>query len=99
MRTIHVDLQEGFEHDDVVVRADGREVFRREDVRTRTQIGLAVSFEFETGEQPLTLEVECPSRELRRSRRLDPTRESNVGVSLEGGEIVIEARSEPYGYV
>ena len=99
MATIHVDLQEGFAHENVIVRADGREVFRREDVRTRMQIGRAAAFEFETGDRPFTLEVEFPARSLRRSRSLDPSRESYVGVSLEGGEIVIEARSEPYGYV
>lgn len=100
MHAIHVDLQEGFEGDLVIVRADGREVFRREGVRTRTQIGRAASFDFEAGEQPVTLEVEFPARDLRRSLSFDPSREAYIGVSLEeGGALVIEARSEPYGYV
>jgi hypothetical protein len=35
MALLHIALQEGFTGDDVVVRVQGEEVFRKEDVTTR----------------------------------------------------------------
>jgi hypothetical protein len=45
MPVIHVALQEGFEGDSVSVSLDGVEVFRKDGVKTRMQIGKAASFD------------------------------------------------------
>ncbi len=45
MVLLHIAFQEGFTDDTVVVRVNGREVFRKGSVKTRLQIGYADSFE------------------------------------------------------
>ena len=45
MPRLHIALQEGFAGDPVSISVDGREIYRKDGVRTRTQIGLADSIE------------------------------------------------------
>ena len=57
---LHVALQEGFEDDTVVLRIADEEVYRRDSLATRMQIGLADSFELTVEEDEAELEVSLP---------------------------------------
>jgi len=57
MPRLHIALQNGFAGIPVTLVVDGQEVFRKENVRTRTQIGLADSIELERADGPVKIEV------------------------------------------
>ena len=59
---LSVALEEGFEDDAVVVEVNGRKVFEQDGVSTRTQIGLAVSFEVPIDQPDAVIEVRLPAR-------------------------------------
>jgi|SRR5215210_3597910 len=85
---LNVALQDGFDRDTVVIRVDGAEAYRGEQVTTRTQISHADDMQLEVPERPLTLEVEVPEQGIRESLQLDPRAQPNVALSLLDGQIV-----------
>jgi hypothetical protein len=85
---INVALQDGFDRDTVVIRVDGSEAYRGEQVTTRTQISHADDMQLEVPERPFALEVEVPDQGVRESLELDPRVQPNVALSLRDGQIV-----------
>ena len=57
MPRLHIALQEGFAGDPVSINVDGREIYRKASVRTRTQIGLADSVETTHDKGSATIEI------------------------------------------
>jgi hypothetical protein len=96
---VQVDLQDGFADDVVEVWTEGRLAYRRTDVTTRHQIGLATSFELPVAHLPVELEVVVTSRGLRRAVRLDAGSPMHLGVSILDGRLAIRRQHEPFGYV
>ncbi len=45
MADLRIALHDGFEDDTVVVKVNGKEVFKQENIETKRQIGKAASFE------------------------------------------------------
>ncbi len=60
MPVLHINLQEGFANDTVVVRVNGQEVFNRTSVKTRLQIGLANAFEVDVPEGSADIQIALP---------------------------------------
>jgi hypothetical protein len=96
---VTIALQEGFDQDDVEVRVEDKQVFRKSSLSTRLQLGLADSFEVEAGDRPVTVEVVVPSRGVRGAYTLEPAQTPHLGVSLEGGSLRFASQREPFGYV
>jgi hypothetical protein len=84
---LHLVLEDGFDDDTVVVRADGRELLRLDGVTTRTQISHAGDAEIEVPEGLVTLEVEVPTQGVRDSVEVDAAATPVVGLSLREGRI------------
>lgn len=99
MAQLHVALQDGFEDETVVIRVAGREAFRKDNVRTKLQIGFAESFEMNVEEGSVNLETELPTKGLSKSIDLQVTNMVHVGVSLIAGQIKYRISQEPFGYV
>ena len=99
MGLLHIALQEGFEDETVVIRAAGKEVFRKDNVRTKLQIGFADSFEVNVEEGPVTIEIDLPARSLTESIEVQAQNTIYLGLSLIGGKIRQRISSEPFGYV
>ncbi|HEV7920113.1 MAG TPA: hypothetical protein VGR02_04895 [Thermoanaerobaculia bacterium] len=97
MPTLAIDLQDGFENDEVVIRVDGEERARRTGVTTKRLYGLAETVEVPAG-GPVTLELQVPTRGASKTLPVDATRDLWIGVSLQGGEIHAAVSVEPYGY-
>lgn len=102
MIPLKIDFQEGFQNDEVVVRIDGKEVFRADNVTTKLTIGLAGSF---TKEIPLgkhEVEVFLPRRDVSRNLALYLAEKPlYLGVHLRNGtQYPIEycVSAEPFGY-
>jgi hypothetical protein len=98
MPLLHVDLQEGFLGDAVVATVNGRELFRKDGVRTRTQIGLADSFEIELppGPTEITLTARGETEEI--SASLSSNLYVGVSITPEG-RIVHKQSAHAFGYV
>jgi len=99
MALLHIALQEGFSGDTVVVRVNGEEVFRKKDVKTRLQIGLADSVELNIAEGPTQVEVLLPAKKLSESVELDVSTPTYVGVSIVDGKITVRISDVPFGYL
>jgi hypothetical protein len=97
MPLLHVDLQEGFIGEAVVASVNGRELFRKEGVRTRTQIGLADSFELvlPPGPTEITLTARGKTHAISASLSTD----TYIGVSLTPeGSLVHKQSAHAFGY-
>jgi hypothetical protein len=98
MPLLHVALQEGFSGEPVVVSVNDRELFRKDDVRTRTQIGRADSFELTlpAGDTRIAVTARGTTTPIPVSLSGD----QYVGVSLTPqGTIVHKLSTEPFGYL
>jgi hypothetical protein len=98
MPLLHVALQEGFGGEPVAVSVNDRELFRKDDVRTRTQIGRADSFELTVpaGDARIGVTARGTTTQIPVSLSAD----LYVGVSLTPeGTIVHKQSTEPFGYV
>jgi hypothetical protein len=95
MALLHIALQEGFMGDDVVVRVQGEEVFCKEDVTTRPQIGYADSFEVRAEGEDVKIEVLLPLKKLSETIMLQVPPTEYLGVSLNEGRIDYRTKREP----
>jgi hypothetical protein len=95
---LNLALQDGFDGDRVLIRVDGTEVYRGEQVTTRTQISHAADTQLDVPDGPFTLEVDVPTRRVRQAFQLDPHAHPNVALSLRDGRLVA-AYPERLGFV
>lgn len=100
MSTLHIALQEGFTHDDVRIDVDGAQVYSRQDVSTRQQLGLADSFDTQVGENEVTVRIALATRHTQ-EEFVVPLNEANyVGISVDRhGGIQRRMSATPFGYV
>jgi hypothetical protein len=97
MPLLHVALQEGFGGEPVVVSLNDRELFRKDDVRTRTQIGRADSFELTVPNGDARIDV--TARGTTTPIPLSLSADLYIGVSVTPeGTIVHKQSTEPFGY-
>ena len=96
---LHVDLQDGFDGDEVVVTVDGRVGFHDQQVSTLTVIGRAAAFTVDTSSTTAAVDVELPGRQLRDSFQVDVTTTPHLGVSVIGGQLTHRVSSEAFGYM
>jgi len=94
-----VDLQDGFEGDEVIVRVDGKPVYHEPQVSTLTMIGRATGFTAETSQSPVDVEVDLPKRQLTDRFSVDVTATPHVGISVSGDQLTHRLSSEAFGYM
>jgi len=99
MPELKIDLRDGFAHDAVVVRVDGREVLRSEDLSTRTQVGLARSISVDAADSAV-VEVLLPLRNLSATIPVAAGTPRHLGVSIgRDGRLVHEFSDTPFRYL
>ena len=99
MPLLHIAFQEGFDGDTVIVRIDGKEMFRKDNMATRSQIGYAGSFETNSHTGPVTIDILLPVKNLSETVQFQLTAATFVGVSIEQGKIAYRISDQPFGYV
>lgn len=100
MAPLIIALQDGFADDLVVVRVNDQEVLRKEDVKTRYQIGLAHSFEVSVQAGSANVEVALPQKNLSELIAVQVSNPVYLGVSVTpGGKISYRVSQEPFGYL
>jgi hypothetical protein len=90
-----IDLQEGFEGDQVVIAVDDREVFRKSGVKTRHQIGLAERVRLDVAPGPRRLRVSLPDRDLQRELQIEVGGDPMFAVSLVDNRVDIGPLTAP----
>lgn len=105
MSTLHIALQEGFTHDDVRIDVDGAQVYSRQDVSTRQQLGLADSFDTQVddvtqADSCVTVRIALATRHTQ-EEFVVPLNEANyIGISVDRhGGIQRRMSATPFGYV
>jgi hypothetical protein len=99
MAVLSVALEEGFDDDTVAVEVNGRRVFDRDGVSTRTQIGLAESFEVPVDGERAVVDVQVPSRGAVGRIECPVADRLYISTSLEGDDVVFKTSEEPFGYL
>lgn len=98
MTEIVIDLQDGFADDEVLILAEGQEIFNKKGINTDYSIGLAASVKFEVSEKYIALEITIPSRRLSDSIKVDVSSTSYLGVSILDNEIDYQFSDEEFIY-
>jgi hypothetical protein len=98
MPLLHVDLQEGFGGEPVRVSVNGRELFNKDSVKTRTQIGLADSFELTLPPGDIHIEVTAHGTTHDFAARLSADLYLGVSITPEG-RITHKQSAHAFGYV
>jgi len=98
-RRLHVDLQDGFEDEPVLVHVDGEPAYRNETVRTDYRISRAASFEQAVTADTALVEVSLPRRGLSDSRQVDVSHTPYLGISILDGAIRWRHSPVPFGYM
>src|SRR5262249_13190925 len=97
MSTLHIALQDGFAGDDVAIRVDGREVYRKGGVRTDLRISRADGLEVEAGARA---RVEVEARGLTAATDVEPQATPHLGISLtRDGRVQMKPSAEPFAYL
>jgi len=99
MGILHLAFQEGFEDDIVVVRIDGKEIYRKEHVTTRYQINYADSFELNVEEESVNVEILIPAKELSKKFSVKIANAVYVKVLVRKGEIKYYVSDKPLRYL
>jgi hypothetical protein len=98
MPKLRIDLQDGFQDDDVVVKVDGEERLRQTGVTTKKVLGLAGSVTVDVPEGQRSIELSVPGRGVTKQIDVDTQKTTHVGLSLAGQEVTVLARDKPFGY-
>ena len=100
MSVLNIHLQEGFVNDTVIILVDAREVYRKNGVTTRTQIGLADMTAIDAPNGTVDIDVEVPTRSQHAVFRVTLPDTPYVGVSLDrNGQLTHLTSAEILGYV
>jgi hypothetical protein len=98
MASLHIDLQEGFSNDEVVVRINQLEVYHKTGVQTDLRLGIADSFDAPAPKETATIDVEIPSRQLSQTFMLQVGPDSHLGVGICDGQLEHRVSAQPFGY-
>jgi len=98
MPSMRIDLQEGFNSDDVEVYVNGAKVRDWKDVTTKRMLGLAASAEFEVPDGALDIEVKVPTKNLAKTFSVASSDTPNLGISIHNGELKSITSKKRFGY-
>ncbi|MEO8126030.1 MAG: hypothetical protein ABJF23_18725 [Bryobacteraceae bacterium] len=98
--SLHLDLQEGFAHDSVVVVVNAKEVYRKPDVSTNISASVADTFEVNPSSEQAQIDVQILTRHTANSTTVNATEFPYVGISLDGeGKPVFKPSKQGFRYM
>jgi len=95
---LKIDLQNGYSNDLVVIRVNGKEVFRKNGVTTKLLLGVADSIQLEVSDMLAKVDVDIPSKDLSETMSLRLSAPTYLGISVIGGQIAYMINKEPFAY-
>ena len=97
---ISINLREGFKNDKVTIFNKQDKLFDRENVSTRTQIGLAELIEKEIPETNVNIKIIIESRGISGNKEIDLSSTPYIGISITRGNNIEWKLSEaPFMYM
>ena len=96
---LHVDLQEGFDDDSVLVRLNDKPIYENPGVTTDLRISRADAVEVPLGDGQSRISVSLPDRNVSGSIVIQGIGSVFVGVSLTGDTVEFTVSTEPFGYL
>lgn len=81
MISLHIELQDGFEQDEVFIQVNGEEVFHESKLKTRYQISLADSFEVKVPKGSVEVNILIPGRNIAKITSIETIRPTYLGIS------------------
>ena len=98
--TLHIALQDGFAGESVTIMVNAQEVYRKQGVQTRWQIGYADAVEVQVPAGSVEVQIAVESRQAVTTVRLQVTQPMYVGVSLTPeGTLTSRVSLAPFGYL
>ncbi len=95
-----IDLQEGFENEEVLIFDKQKKIFQSENVKTRTQIGFATSIEVELSGEKANLRIDIPSRNISEKKEVTLTDNLHIAVSvMDGNKLDWKMSDSPFFYM
>ena len=98
MSKLHVDFQEGFTQDKIVLRINGQERWQKQDVTTNRLLGLASSAEIDVPDGSVTIDIQIPTKNLAKTISIEISGSAFLGISIENGRIEHIVSQRPFGY-
>ncbi len=96
---VSIDLQEGFFKDDVTIYERDVKIYEGEQIKTRTQIGLAASFEAELEGEKTTLRIVIPNRRIDEKKEIETAENMHIAVSVtEDDKLEWKTSEAPFMY-
>jgi len=97
---VSIDLQEGFFNDEVTIFEKDKKIFQAENVKTRTQIGLAASFAAEMTGKKTTLRVVVPSHQIDVKKEIELAENLHIAISVtEENKLEWKLSEAPFMYM
>ena len=98
MPLLHIALQEGFTGEPVAITIDGREIYRKDQVRTRPQIGHADTIETTHDAGPARIEIRARGTSSTITESLTGDLYLAVSIATDG-RIAHHASTQPFRYM
>jgi hypothetical protein len=96
VKSMRIQLHDGFQDDPVVIRLNGREVFRKAGVTSKRLTGVAETLELDTPAGPADVEIELPRRRLTEKVRVEQGKD-NIVFYVEEGRLMHRVSAAPFG--
>lgn len=100
---VKFDFQHGFANDTIILKVNGKEVLKKDDLSTDLRISLAESFTIEVPNGQTKLEITVPTKNLSLSKTIMVDLESKyIGISIINSETknpelkITELNQQPY---
>ena len=94
-----IDLQDGFQDDEVAVSVNGEVLFRIPDLSTKLLLGFAHTESLQVPEGPTEIIVDVPSRGVSGCIRLGIHQDTYVGITLLEKEVQHVVSLSPFNYM
>jgi hypothetical protein len=98
MRTLGIDLQEGFSGETVMIELDGHEIFRQEKVQTKLLLGFAETTTYQVPEGDHELMIRVGSKGIEEKIKVETEGDIFLGISLVGEKIEVIYANKPFYY-
>lgn len=98
MITLGIDLQEGFDGDQVVIDVNGKEFFRQEKVFTKLLLGYAETMVFKVPQGITTIKISLPQKQLEKTIKLDLEKDAYLGISVTSTGLEYIVSDNPFFY-
>jgi len=98
MRTLYIDLQEGFNNDTVIILVNGEEIFRKDGVQTKLLLGFSETLSVPVSTGEVELKIQVPSRSLDDEFKFTIQKNLYVGISITDLGIETIVTDAPFMY-